>query len=288
MNYRHDYHAGNFADVVKHVVLVRILLHLIGKPAPFRYIETHAGSGTYHLGGLEAETTGEWRRGIGRLLAADFPPPVHDLLAPYLAIVGPSVESADPHYEGSPAIAAALLRRHDKMLFCELHPFARESLETRLGRDRRTKIIGIDGYVGLKAYIPPVERRGLVLIDPPFESPNEFSRLAESLAGALRKWQTGIFMLWYPVKDASVVEAFMKAFLRGLSATSRGDENDRVLRLELQIDDPRSEGSLARTGLLVVNPPFRLEGEARLVFPYLAECLASGRAGFRVDRARSD
>jgi 23S rRNA (adenine2030-N6)-methyltransferase len=278
MNYRHDYHAGNFADVVKHVVLTRILLHLSGKPAPFRYLETHSGSGIYDLGGVEAEATGEWRRGIGRILAADFPRAVRDLIAPYLAVVGPSVRCGRPQYQGSPAIAAAMLRAQDKMLFCELHPLARQSLEAHVGRDRRAKVLAIDGYVGLNAYIPPVERRGLVLIDPPFENPNEFSRLADALEAAWRKWRTGIFILWYPVKDASVVGAFMTRLL--------GGNIERILRLELQIDEPRSDGPLARTGLLVVNPPFRLEAEARLILPCLAESLATGRHEFSIDWAR--
>lgn len=280
MNYRHDYHAGNFADVVKHVVLTRILLHLAGKPAPFRYIETHSGSGVYDLGGTQAEATGEWRRGIGGLLAADFPRAVRDLVAPYLAIVGPSVQSGVPRYKGSPIIAAALLRPQDKMLCCELHPEARRQLDAHLGRDRRAKVIGIDGYVGLNAYIPPVERRGLVLIDPPFESPTEFARLADALAAAWRKWRTGIFLAWYPVKDASIVDAFMTSLLRG--------KIERLLRLELQVDDPRARGSLARAGLLVVNPPFGLEAEARQILPGVAGCLATGRAEISIEWLRPE
>ncbi len=278
MNYRHAYHAGNFADVMKHVVLTRILLHLGAKPAPFRYIETHAGSGAYDLRGAEAEATDEWRNGIGRVLAADFPSSVRDLLAPYLAIVGPSVLSAAPSYKGSPAIAAALLRPQDKMLFCELHPEARRSLEANVAHDSRAKVIGLDGYIGLHAFVPPVERRGLVLIDPPFESPDEFSRLSAGLAAAWRKWRTGIFVVWYPVKDVPAVGAFVASLLRG--------KIERMLRLELQVADPRPRGALVRAGLLVVNPPFRLEPEARQYLPALGECLATGRAEISIDSPR--
>jgi 23S rRNA (adenine2030-N6)-methyltransferase len=280
MNYRHDYHAGNFADVVKHVVLTRILLHLARKPAPFRYIETHAGSGAYDLTGAEAQATGEWRGGIGRILAAELPRDVHDLAQPYLDIVGPSVRSASPCYLGSPAIAAALLRPQDRMLFCELHPEARRRLDARLGRDRRAKVIAIDGYVGLNAFVPPVERRGLVLIDPPFESPTELGRLAAVLAAAWRKWRTGLFLVWYPVKDAATVDAFMTSLLQG--------RIERMLRLELQVDDPAPKGPLARTGLLVINPPFGLDGEARQILPGVAGCLATGRAEVSIEWLRPE
>lgn len=280
MNYRHDYHAGNFADVMKHVLLTRILFHLGDKPAPFRYLETHSGSGVYDLGGPEAEATGEWRRGIGRLLAADLPAEVRDLARPYLDIVGPSVLSAAPRYKGSPAIAAALLRPQDKMLLCELHPAARLSLDATMARDTRAKVIGIDGYVGLNAFVPPVERRGLVLIDPPFETPDEFSRLAGGLEAAWRKWRTGLFLVWYPVKDASVVESFFAAVLRG--------KIERLLRMELQVADARPDRPLARAGLLAVNPPFRLEAEARLILPAFAECLAEDRAEVSIDWLRPE
>ncbi len=280
MNYRHDYHAGNFADVMKHVVLTRILLHLRTKPAPFRYVETHAGSGIYDLCGKEAEATGEWRRGIGRFLAAGLPAEVRALALPYLDIVGPSVLSAARRYKGSPSIAAALLRPQDKMLLCELHPEARRSLEAHLGHDPRAKVIGIDGYIGLNAFVPPVERRGLVLIDPPFETPDELSRLTSGLEAAWRKWRTGVFLVWYPVKDASVVGSF-------LASVSRG-KIEKVLRLELQVADPGPDRPLGRAGLLVVNPPFRLEAEARLILPALAECLAEGRAEVAIDWPRPE
>jgi 23S rRNA (adenine2030-N6)-methyltransferase len=273
MNYRHAYHAGNFADVVKHVVLTRILVHLALKPAAFRYLETHSGSGTYDLGGVEAEATGEWSRGIGRILATNFPRPVHDLLAPYLAIERPCVASGC--YEGSPAIAARLLRPQDKMLLCELHPQARRSLEAHVGRDPRAKVVEIDGYVGLNAFVPPIERRGLVLIDPPFEDRAEFGRLGEALESAWRKWRTGIFMVWYPVKDSGAVGAFTTEVRHG--------KIERVLRIELQVADPRPEGPLVRSGLLVVNPPYRLEAEARQLLPALADCLAEGRSDFSVE-----
>ena len=210
MNYRHDFHAGNFADVFKHIFLTRVLLYLGLKPAAFRYIETHAGSGSYDLFGTEAAKTAEWRGGVGRLVSAKLSPDAQELIAPYLQIVAPPLAADRPRYPGSPAIAQALLRRQDKMLLCELHPQAFAGLKANLGFDGRAKFIEIDGYSGLKAFIPPVERRGLVLIDPPFEDPGEFTRLADAIAAAWRKWATGVYMAWYPVKDQMQAAAFAR------------------------------------------------------------------------------
>jgi 23S rRNA (adenine2030-N6)-methyltransferase len=271
MNYRHDFHAGNFADVFKHIFLTRILLHLLKKPAPFRFIDTHAGSGSYDLFGTQAGKTAEWRMGLGRLLAAAIQSEaLRELIDPYLRLAAPAVLEppllACP-YPGSPAIAATLLRREDRMICCELHPAVTEVLRAHFARDRRAKIIEIDGFTGLNAFVPPVERRGLVLIDPPYEATDDIERSLEALEGAWRKWSTGIFMLWYPVKDRRRINAV----LRRVSAGSI----KRVLRLELQIADPEPVGSLAANGLLIVNPPFQLAEEARIILPFLAETLAS-------------
>jgi 23S rRNA (adenine2030-N6)-methyltransferase len=163
MNYRHAFHAGNFADVFKHAVLVRILLALRGKPQAFRVIDTHAGAGLYDLSGEEASRTGEWREGIGRLTAARLEDPARDLLAPYLAAVAAVNESGTlRHYPGSPLIARALLRRQDRLVACELAPPAAAALEHHLRGDARARAVTIDGWVALNAYVPPKERRGLV------------------------------------------------------------------------------------------------------------------------------
>lgn len=275
MNYRHEYHAGNFADVFKHIVLVRILRHLAVKPAPFRYIETHAGGGLYDLHGVEAERTGEWRHGIGRLHQAIMPPQIHVLIEPYLQIVWPLFDRPEPRYPGSPLIAKALLRGGDRMIFCERHPEALASLGLSLGRDARAKILSMDGYAGLKAFVPPVERRGLVLIDPPFEQADEFSHLAEAVGTAWRKWATGIFMIWYPVKHQRDSEAFAQAIAR------RGIK--RVLRLEVQVGAPRPDGPLMRTGLIVINPPYQLGADAWPILTFLCQSLAQGKSGLLVE-----
>ena len=184
MNYRHAFHAGNFADVVKHAVLCRMLVHLREKPAAFRVIDTHAGAGRYDLAGAGGGKTGEWRDGIGRLLAAELAPPVRTLLAPYLdAVAALNPGGRLTIYPGSPALAQALLRRQDRLIACELEPHAAAALERDLRGDPRAKAIAIDGWTALTAYVPPVERRGIVLIDPPFEQPDEFSRLLQRLGG---------------------------------------------------------------------------------------------------------
>lgn len=211
MNYRHAYHAGNFAEVVKHAILARVVAHLREKPAAFRLLDTHAGAGLTELAGPEASRTGEWRDGIGRLCAASLDPGVRALLAPYLD----AVEGANPGgqlaaYPGSPVLARSWLRPQDRLVACELEPGAAGALRRRMHGDPRVKAVTIDGWTALNAYLPPKERRGAVLIDPPFEDPGEFTRSAEGLARAHRKWATGIYLAWYPIKDRGECDAFCR------------------------------------------------------------------------------
>ena len=271
MNYSHHFHAGNFADVFKHVWLTRILLHLARKDAPFRYIETHAGPGLYDLRGPEAARANEWQDGIGRLATAGFPPACRDLLADYLSAVGALDGQAPQAYPGSPLIAQGLLRPQDRMTVCELHPPRFEELVVNLGRDPRAKAVNIDGYVGLNAFLPPKERRGLVMIDPPFEAADEFERLQAALAGALRKWATGIYAVWYPLKQ------------RHGDAASRLAPVDLPKRLWIELRPGPSRGGdaegLAGCGVFVVNPPHGLAEQCTIVMPELARVLGRGAAG---------
>ena len=276
MNYRHAFHAGNFADVVKHAVLARILVHLAGKPAAFRVIDTHAGAGLYDLAGAEASRTGEWRDGIGRLAAAELAPQVRELIAPYLDVVtGFNRGTPIITYPGSPALARALLRRQDRLTACELESGAARTLADQLGGDLRIKVIAIDGWTALKAYVPPKERRGLVLIDPAFEQPDEFTRLADALIAAHRKWPTGIYQLWYPIKDRREGEAFARRLAdSGIP---------KILRVEVEvapIDPERLNGS----GIVIVNPPWTLERELKILLPALMSVLArTGKGDVRID-----
>jgi 23S rRNA (adenine2030-N6)-methyltransferase len=255
MNYRHAFHAGNFADVLKHAVLARILVHLGEKAAPFRVIDTHAGAGLYDLTSEPATRTGEWRHGIGRLVEADLPEASRALLAPYLA----AVSAVNPggglrRYPGSPLIALSLMRPQDRLVACELEPGAAAALARHLRRDARARAVAIDGWVALNAYVPPKERRGVVLIDPPYEDKHEFARLAEGLAAAQRKWATGIFLLWYPLKERSGPDRLAAALRRGAAATGN------ILRAEVEWEAEAS-GRLRGAGLIIVNPPWRLADE---------------------------
>ena len=279
MNYRHAFHAGNFADVVKHAVLARIVAYLKEKPAAFRVIDTHAGAGAYDLASAEASRTGEWREGIGKLIAAELPQPVRDLLAPYLDAVAafnsPAANAESPKvYPGSPALVRHWLRAQDRMIACEAEPAAARALASRMRGDNRVKPVAIDGYTALNAYVPPKERRGLVLIDPPFEQGDEFVRLAQALSGAHRKWPSGIFLLWYPLKDARGT-----GFARSLARANI----PRILRAELTIAPARDAQKLAGSGLVVVNPPWTLPGELAVLLPALARVFAGAAGGTRLD-----
>lgn len=279
MNYRHEFHAGNFADVLKHVLLVRILLYLRRKDKAFRFIDTHAGAGLYDLDGPEAARSGEANFGIRQLRAAMLPAPAAELLAPYLDAV--QALGAANLYPGSPKIAQYFLRPQDRALCCELLPQAAADLRQALGRDLKTKVVEIDGYQGLNAFLPPPERRGLALIDPPFERRDEYERVHDSLAAGLRKWPGGVFMVWQPVKQPEVAERFCRAV--GALGEGLGLE---TLRIDLQVAAPGA--GLTRTGLVVLNPPFVLEEEARTMLPVLTAVLAQGAgAEFWIERLSS-
>ncbi|GAB6841192.1 23S rRNA (adenine2030-N6)-methyltransferase [Methylorubrum rhodinum] len=277
MNYRHAFHAGNFADVLKHLVLVRVLTYLAAKPKPFRAVDTHAGIGLYDLDADEAGRTGEWHDGIGRL-DAPFAPEVEALLAPYReAVAAVRARYGARTYPGSPAIIREALRAGDKGVFVELHPVDAGTLAERYASDSRTKVLHLDGWTALNALIPPPERRGLVLIDPPYEERGEIDRLGTSLLKAVRKWPTGIFLGWYPIKDLSAVDRMAAALDAGLERPA--------LRLDLMIERPDDPTRLSGTGLIVINPPWTLAAEAEIVLPALAERLARGGYGaFRCER----
>src|SRR5262249_26058615 len=223
-----------------------------------------------------AARTQEWRNGIGRLFDAPPSDEVGKLLEPYLAAVRAENPLGLKRYPGSPLIARALCREQDRMVFCELHPEEYLGVKGALGKDRRAKLVEIDGWLALKAYVPPKERRGLVLIDPPFEEPGEFERLGNGVTEAHRRWATGIFLLWYPVKDADEVRTFERRLARLDTA--------KILRVEFAIDTPRPDGPLAACKLLIVNPPFPLQTELNAILSALAACLGrDGKGRCRID-----
>ena len=277
MNYRHGFHAGNFADVIKHAVLARVLMHLRQKNAPFRVIDTHAGAGLYDLTGDEATRGGEWREGINRLFTASLRPEISALLAPYRdAVAAHNPDGALKRYPGSPLLARAALRPQDRLIACELEPKAAAALRHSLRGDPRAKPVEIDGWTALTAYVPPKERRGLVLVDPPFEQPDEFARLAGALAGAHRKWPGGIYLAWYPLKDAREVEGFARKLARlGIP---------KILRAEINLPAIAGTTRLRGSGLVIVNPPWTLEAELALLLPALGAILSEdGKCAIRLD-----
>jgi len=267
MNYRHAYHAGNFADVVKHVVLTRLVDYLKQKDKAFRVIDTHAGIGRYDLSSVEAQKTGEWQGGIGRLVGVQLDARAAALLAPYLE----AVRALNPNgemktYPGSPLIVRQLLRKQDRLTAIELHPQDAVRLKAVFAGDIQARVIELDGWLALGAHLPPKEKRGLVLVDPPFEEEGEFSRLVDGLARAHRRWPGGIYALWYPVKDRKAVAAFRAA----LKETGI----PRLLDIGFEIRPPSSEPSLDGSGMVVVNPPFTLESELRILLPALHKVMA--------------
>jgi 23S rRNA (adenine2030-N6)-methyltransferase len=296
MNYRHAFHAGNFADVLKHAVLVRILVHLRTKPAAFRVIDTHAGAGLYDLAGPEAARSGEWREGIARLLGAlsGTAPRTGEgacaLLAPYLDAVAALNDGGRlTTYPGSPALVCAFLRTQDRLTACELEPNAAAALARNLQGDRRSKAIAIDGWTALKAYVPPKERRGLVLVDPPFEEADDFPRLAQALEAALRKWASGSYLLWYPIKEREAPNVLARRLLRGGMGSPSLGATSKILRVELSVGAPRDTNRLGACGLMVVNPPWTLESELAVLLPELAAALSGdGRGSHRVDWLRGE
>ncbi|MBX6328232.1 MAG: 23S rRNA (adenine(2030)-N(6))-methyltransferase RlmJ [Pseudolabrys sp.] len=275
MNYAHEFHAGSFADVHKHAVLCRVLAHLGAKEAPFRVLDTHAGAGLYDLHGAGATRSGEWRDGIARLVATQVPRRAADLLAPYLAAVRACNRAGGlDFYPGSPALARRLLRPQDRLIACELEPRAAAALRRNLRGDRRLKALHIDGWTALNAFLPPPERRGLVLIDPPYEQDGDFARLPRALADAHRKWATGVYMAWYPIKNRHQSESLARR-LRRLAIP-------KILRAELEV--AASGERLRGSGLVLINPPWRLADELAALQPALAAVFGrGGEGGCRLD-----
>ena len=267
MNYRHAYHAGNFADVVKHVALSRLIEYLKQKDKAFRVIDTHAGLGLYDLSSAEAQKTGEWRGGIGRLLDTELNPAAKALLEPYIdAVVAVNRGEALTRYPGSPWIIRHLLRPQDRLSAIELHPQDASRLKSLFAGDIQVRVTELDGWLALGAHLPPKEKRGIVLVDPPFEESGEFERLVEGLTKAHRRWPGGIYALWYPLKDRLSVTTFRKSLM--------ASGVPKIIDVAFSIRAPSHEPRLDGCGLVVVNPPYTFEQEMRVLLPELKKVLA--------------
>lgn len=278
MNYRHAFHAGNFADVFKHLIVARIVEYLKQKPAAFRVIDTHAGPGFYDLTSDEAQRTGEWTGGVGRIISPPLAAEAAALAAPWLdAVRGVNGGYGIRYYPGSPALVRALLRPQDRLTAIELHPVDAATLRKRFEGDFQTRIIELDGWLALGAHLPPKEKRGLVLVDPPFEKEGEFDRLADGLKKAHQRWPGGIYALWYPIKDARAHARFRER----LVDTAIPKIMDVTFFIRAHVDG----GPLDGCGMVVVNPPYPLEAELAALLPVLRDRMADG-AGAEFDVAR--
>lgn len=286
MNYRHAFHAGNFADVIKHLVLVRILAHLQDKPTPFRIVDSHAGAGLYDLSGDEATRSGEWTAGIARMMQARFTEASAPLVASYLDIVRSFNAPRElKTYPGSPLIARAMMRPQDRMVCCEVEPVARKALIAALRKDEQARVVDLDGWVALPAFVPPNERRGVVLIDPPFEDKNEFARLGGVFEQTYAKWPTGIYVIWYPAKSRRATDELAQHVAATAAASAAPG---KCLRLEFSVAPQTADGALTSSGLLVVNPPWKLAAELKDILPQLVKPLGLGGAGrFRLETVKA-
>ena len=267
MNYRHAFHAGNFADCMKHALLIWMLRALMRKPAPIFVLDTHAGNGRYDLSSGPAERTGEWRAGIGRLLddsAGGLND--HGALADYIGEV-----QAQGLYPGSPALIRALLRDNDRLACCELHPEDCADLKIEFGRDPQVAVHRRDAWEAIGALLPPVQKRGLVLIDPPYEDPAEFARLAAGLQAGWSRFRTGVFAAWYPIKHRAPVRAFHTALVES------GMRD--IVAAELWLREPLDPTRLNGCGLVVINPPFGFEPAALSILQALLDRLGNREPG---------
>ncbi len=268
MNYHHDYHAGNFADVLKHVVLARVVTYMKQKDKPFRVIDTHAGAGLYDLQGAEAAKTAEWQDGIARIFDVELPKAVADLLEPYLDAVRSVNVGALKYYPGSPLIARHLMRDDDVLVANELGEPEFQRLRQELQRAKATTVLNIDAHHAVKSLLPPKERRGLVLIDPPFEEKSEFLDLAKAIDEAISRFATGTYLIWYPLKDEAAADRFVAV------ATSK--PGVKYLDVRLAVSKPFAGLGLTASGVLVLNPPFVLKEELETLMPFLEEHLSEG------------
>ena len=272
MNYRHAYHAGNHADVLKHAVLAKVIERLAAKDKPFAVLDAHAGAGAYDLQGLEANKTGEWLGGIGRMEEL-FTSEVEAVLAPYRqAVAGLNQAGGNRYYPGSPDIALQLLRGGDRLIANELHPEEADILAMNYRGEKLLTITTLDALAAVKQQLPFKERRGLVLIDPPFEIKDEASKVARMLAETVKRFETGVVMIWYPV----TTEEFVDGLMAGITGLGIGN----LLCAELRVKNTHEQSGLSGSGLIIRNPPYGLEEDTKILLPALAQRLGIEGLGY--------
>ena len=273
LSYRHSFHAGNHADVVKHIVQSLILDALKQKDTPFVYHDTHSGVGRYDLTHEWSEKTGEYKQGIARIWQqASIPAELQSYLD---AIAELNPEDTLRYYPGSPRVARAQLREQDRMVLTELHPSDFPLLEQEFHRDRQVKIFKEDGFQRLKASLPPKERRGFVLIDPPYELAREYRDVVTAIAQSHKRWATGIYAIWYPVVNRVDIEDMIEG-LQGLGIR-------KILQVELGVSPDTLERGMTASGMIIINPPWKLESQMQAVLPFLKERIAPATGHFNVE-----
>lgn len=266
--YRHLFHAGNFADVFKHALLARLLIALGRKGKPYWYLDTHAGTGRYDLSHEWAWKAREFENGIGRLWDRQDIPAA---LAPYMSIVrAENPKGRLRYYPGSPLIAVHLHRPDDRLVFSELNRTDCAELEAAVGRSRNVAVHLMDGYQALNSFVPPQERRGLVLLDSSFDRAGEFNRVLRALRQAHARWPTGMYAVWYPMMKPGV--------MRDFENDARKARIGKMLLLELRVRGWKDKEPIHGCGMLVVNPPWKFDGEARALLDWLAQALSQGSA----------
>lgn len=274
MNYRHSYHAGSFSDVVKHVFLTALVLHLEKKPTSFCYIDTHAGRGYYDLFSDAALKNKEYASGIEKIIQQDKLPPIIKRYIDCVHRINNELSgtkySSLRFYPGSPMIVRQLMRTHDYIVACELQPQEYQDLRATFSGDKQVAVHHMDGFLGLKAFLPPREKRGLVLIDPPYENPDEFTRIAHSLPTALKRWASGLYIIWYPIKERRQTDLFTRTLQHLVP--------DPILMLELTIY-PDIPNHLNGCGLAIINPPYQFETTAQEILPWLWKALTINKQG---------
>ena len=269
MNYRHIYHAGCFADVVKHIVLVLLLQKLQEKEKPFRMIDTHGGIGLYDLRQDQAQKTKEYEEGIQQIWNKE---PIDVLIQPYMDLIKKLNPNSDlTYYPGSPWLTRQFLRQNDVLQVCELHPQDYQVLQDLFKGDQQVQVFHRDGYTSLKAFLPPVERRGLVFIDPPFEDKNEFSQVIKGLKEAYRRFPTGIYCIWFPIKELHSIRQFYQD-LQALNIP-------KILAMEYIINSRFPTDCLNGCGMIIVNPPWQIDLILEKIFPLLLKALEHEKMG---------
>ncbi len=273
LSYRHSFHAGNHADVLKHIVQSLILNSLQQKEKPFVYHDTHSGVGRYDLTHEWSEKTGEYKQGIARVWQQDNIPAELDS---YLdAIRQLNQGETLRYYPGSPQVARAHLREQDRMVLTELHPSDYPLLEQEFHRDRQVSIYKEDGFARLKASLPPQERRGLVLIDPPYELAKEYRDVVRAITQSYKRWATGIYAIWYPVVNRCDIDDMLQG-LQGL-------EIRKILQIELGVAPDTNERGMTASGMIVINPPWTLESQMQTILPFLKQAIAPATGHYKVE-----